>query len=129
MWGYGVLGSRYLLSLAPLSDRVRQRTKTGKQRTRNLTLLGRREPFQVALLHTSAGLCASPARHARSSLASRSILRQRSVGTTEAQTGPAQADPRPQCSAALLKSGNSAPAPAYTPFQTSATDNLYRNAA
>lgn len=79
----------------------------------------------MALLHTSAGLCAFPARHAGSSLASCSILRQRSVGTTEAQTGPAKADPRPQCSATLLKSGNSAPASAYTPFQISATDNLY----
>lgn len=116
-----------MFSLTPRIDRIMQGIKAGKQRTGKLvaTLLGdpqepadRRETFRVAFpwLCASTGLCTFPAeRGAGSSLATAAAQDKEMLGTTKLRRALGRQIHNSRCSTALLKSGNSTPAPTYTP--------------
>lgn len=128
-------------SLTAQIDRIIQGIKAGEHKTWKLMLVvtllgdpqepgGRRERFRVAFpwLCADAGLCTFPTdRRTGNSLESCRDPRQRTTRKEEVQASPGKADPHSYCSTALLKSGNSTPAPSNTPGLTVLKTSIYRD--
>jgi len=131
-----------LLSLTPHIDRVTPGIKAGMRKARMFTLVGtllgdpqepagRRARCRVAFrrLRASAGLCTLPAeRGAGSSLRRAAAVRdEEAVGKTKLRQALGR---QIHIRVAPLKSGNSAPAPTYTPSGFLASKaSIYRDAA